>query len=340
MATNFESVFHISQLAYPPLKASGVGSFVFTSSVSGFVSLKSMSVQGATKGAINQLTKTLACKWVKDNIRSNAVAPWYIRTSMVEQVLSNKEYLEEVYSYTPLWRLGDPKEVSSLVAFLCLPAPSYITGQIVCVDGGMHAVVEELAGPGAKVHTCSRNEAYLNACLHDWEIKGFQVTGSVCDVMSCGERVTLMDTVSSVFSRRLNILLAHPLLKASGVGSIVCISSTAGVVALNVGSIYGASKGAINPLTKDLACEWVKDNIRSNCVAPWFIRTPLVEAALNDEQFLKSVNARTPLGRLGEPKKVWSLVAFLCLPASSYISRQIICVDGGVTVSGFLPKHG
>ncbi|KAL4610657.1 hypothetical protein ACB092_08G066100 [Castanea dentata] len=136
MATNFESVFHISQLAYPPLKASGVGSIVFTSSVSGFVSLKSMSVQGATK-AINQLTKTLACEWVKDNIRSNAVAPWYIRTSMVEQVLSNKEYLEEVYSYTPLRRLGDQKEVSSLVAFLCLPAPTYITGQIVCVDGGM-----------------------------------------------------------------------------------------------------------------------------------------------------------------------------------------------------------
>ncbi|XP_065617439.1 tropinone reductase homolog At5g06060-like [Quercus suber] len=184
-----------------------------------------------------------------------------------------------------------------------------------------------------------------------------------------------MDTVSSVFSRRLNILinnvgtniwkptvdytaeefstvmtinlesayhlcqLAHLLLKASGVGSIVCISSIAGVVALNVGSIYGASKGAINQLTKDLACGWAKDNIRSNCVAPWFIRTPLVEAALNDEQFSKSVNARTPLGRPGEPKEVSSLVAFLCLPASSYITGQIICVDGGVTVSGFLPKH-
>ena len=50
MSTNFESTFHISQLAYPPLKASGMGSIVFTSSISGFVSLKSMSVQGATKG--------------------------------------------------------------------------------------------------------------------------------------------------------------------------------------------------------------------------------------------------------------------------------------------------
>ncbi|KAB1225874.1 hypothetical protein CJ030_MR1G004086 [Morella rubra] len=160
MTTNFESVFHMSQLAYHLLKASGVGSIVFMSSVSGFVSLKSMSVQGATKGAINQLTRNLACEWAKDNIRSNAVAPWYIRTSMVEQgsyvniltptltaiqwelliekeVLSNEEYLEEVYSRTPLRRLGDPKEVSSLVAFLCLPASSYITGQVICVDGGM-----------------------------------------------------------------------------------------------------------------------------------------------------------------------------------------------------------
>ena len=63
------------------------------------------------------------------------------------------------------------------------------------------------------------------------------------------------------------------------------------------------------------------------------------EAYLNDEQFSKSVNAITPLGRPGEPKEVSSLVAFLCLPASSYITEQIICVDGGVTVSGFLPKH-
>ncbi|TXG74158.1 hypothetical protein EZV62_002737 [Acer yangbiense] len=138
LATNFESVFHLCQLAYPLLKASGAGRIVFTSSVSGFVSLKNMSVQGSTKGAINQLTRNLACEWAKDNIiRCNAITPWYIKTSMVEQVLSNKEYLEEVYSRTPIRRLGDPTEVSSLVAFLCLPASSYITGQIICVDGGM-----------------------------------------------------------------------------------------------------------------------------------------------------------------------------------------------------------
>lgn len=57
--------------------------------------------------------------------------------SLLFKVLSNKDYLEEVYSRTPLERLGDPAEVSSVVAFLCLPASSYITGQIICVDGGM-----------------------------------------------------------------------------------------------------------------------------------------------------------------------------------------------------------
>lgn len=55
----------------------------------------------------------------------------------LSQVLSDKEYLKKVYDRTPLGRLGDPSEVSSLVAFLCLPASSYITGQIICIDGGM-----------------------------------------------------------------------------------------------------------------------------------------------------------------------------------------------------------
>ncbi|KAG5557823.1 hypothetical protein RHGRI_007908 [Rhododendron griersonianum] len=213
MATNFESAYHLCQLAYPLLKASGVGSIMFISSVAGLVHVGSGSIYGASKGAMNQLTKNLACEWAKDNIRCNCVAhlhpggnrkhyqiirkypsaslprnfcislghlpedqrkqesvknllslfskensfqnPYFVLEvhlwtyhislhqvvleNSLTQLLDNEEFLDKIISRTPLKRPGEPKEVSSLVAFLCMPASSYITGQIVSVDGGMTA---------------------------------------------------------------------------------------------------------------------------------------------------------------------------------------------------------
>nr|KAJ0206410.1 hypothetical protein LSAT_V11C500260850 [Lactuca sativa] len=74
--------------------------------------------------------------------------------------------------------------------------------------------------------------------------------------------------------------LAHPLLKASRAGSIVFISLVAGLVNVIIGSVYSAIKAALNQLTKNLACEWVNDNIRTNCVAPWFTKTSLIEEVI------------------------------------------------------------
>jgi Tropinone reductase 1 len=71
-----------------------------------------------------------------------------------------------------------------------------------------HAIVEEMAGLGAIVHTCSRKEAELNECLSEWRKKDFQVTGSVCDASSPTEREKLITTVSSLFNGKLNILVS------------------------------------------------------------------------------------------------------------------------------------
>ncbi|KAI4299530.1 hypothetical protein L6164_032982 [Bauhinia variegata] len=253
-----------------------------------------------------------------------------------------------------------------------------LRGMTALVTGGTrgigHAIVEDLAGFGATVHTCSRNEAELTKCLKEWQSKGFVVTGSVCDVSSPTQREKLIQEVGSIFNGKLNIYvnnvganfrkptveytaevysqlmsinldsayhlcqLSHPLLKASGMGSIVFISSYAGLVSLGTGSVYAASKAAINQLTKNLACEWAQDNIRSNCVAPGTTKTPLIEHLLRNKQYVDEMMSRTPLKRIAEAQEVSSLVAFLCLPAASYITGQVIAVDGGLTVNGFQPS--
>ncbi|RID64194.1 hypothetical protein BRARA_E03148 [Brassica rapa] len=208
------------------------------------------------------------------------------------------------------------------------------------VTGGTKGIGFELASLGAGIHTCARDESQLNQCLQEWKMKGFNVTGSVCDISSRADREKLMETVSSLFDGTLNILInnagtcvqslhticasLHPSLKASGSGSIVFISSVAGVVSCSVGSIYGTTKGAISQLARNLACEWAGDNIRANSIAPGVIATPAAKTFILGEEFAKNIAPNIPM-----------LAAFLCLPAASYITGQTICVDGALSVHAF-----
>ena len=134
--TNVVSVFEMSRLAHPHLAEHGHAAIVNIASVSGLTHVRTGSPYGMTKAAIVQLTRNLACEWAEDGIRVNAVAPWYIRTRRTSDKLADPDYLDEVLLRTPLGRVGEPEEVAAAVAFLCLPAASYITGECIAVDGG------------------------------------------------------------------------------------------------------------------------------------------------------------------------------------------------------------
>lgn len=134
--TNLFSAFELARFAYPLLTRHAMSSIVNVGSVSGMTHVRTGSVYGMTKAALHQLTKNLACEWAGDGVRVNAVAPWYIRTRRTSDALAQPEYYEEVIERTPMGRVGEPEEVAAAVAFFCLPAASYVTGECVAVDGG------------------------------------------------------------------------------------------------------------------------------------------------------------------------------------------------------------
>ena len=133
---NTFSALELSRYAHPLLTRHASSSIVNVGSVSGLTHVRTGVAYGMSKAAMHQMTRNLAVEWAEDGVRVNAVAPWYIRTRRTSPKLADADYLDEVLLRTPMGRVGEAQEVAAAVAFLCLPAAGYITGECIAVDGG------------------------------------------------------------------------------------------------------------------------------------------------------------------------------------------------------------
>ncbi len=117
-------------------------------------------------------------------------------------------------------------------------------------------------------------------------------------------------------------------------GRILHISSVRGQLGINQGfSAYVAAKGAINALTRQQATEWAKHGITVNAIAPTFVATPQVETLLADEEFRTNLLKRIPIGRIADTDDLVGALLFFCSDASSFVTGQILTLDGGLTAT-------
>ena len=117
-------------------------------------------------------------------------------------------------------------------------------------------------------------------------------------------------------------------------GKVLNISSVRGMLGINAGySAYVAAKGAINSLTRQWATEWAQHRINVNAISPTFVDTPQVAMLLDDPEFKSALLARIPLARVGGTDDLVGAAIFFCSDASSFITGQILGIDGGLTAT-------
>jgi len=247
-----------------------------------------------------------------------------------------------------------------------------LAGKIAVVTGssgiGLGAALK-LAELGARVHLCgidethNRNAAAITAGRHitvetldvandeqvfaladRLKLHGVDILVNTAAIQPYGTIETTTPDAWDLVMRvnlRSCYLMSHalyPLMKARGGGSIVHIASVQGHMNQRNVLAYATSKGAVHALTRAMAVDCAKDNIRVNSISPGSIRTPMLEFAAREmtpaggdpEETLKGFGAGHPLGRVGTIEEVAELVAYLAGPRSSFSTGSDYAVDGGL----------
>lgn len=246
-----------------------------------------------------------------------------------------------------------------------------LTGKVALVVGGHggigHALALGLADFGADVVVASRKLDLLEKVAEEIQAKGRKTLAVNVDVVQEQSVVDMVDRILKAFPR-IDILVnaagiairkpaetfpidewqqvmdintrgtwlccqavGREMIKQRS-GKIINLSSVRGRYGLPANyAAYCASKGAVDSLTRTLACEWAKHNVLVNAVAPTIVETELTRPALADPAFAQSMKARIPLGRWAMPEDIVGAVIFFASKASDFITGQILYIDGGVT---------
>ena len=143
-------------------------------------------------------------------------------------------------------------------------------------------------------------------------------------IMELNVRSTILPTQATV----------RAMIKAGRGGRILNISSVRANLGINAGySAYVAAKGAISSLTRQWATEWARYGIHVNAIMPTFVDTPQIASLLADPAFRAGIVSRIPLGRVGETRDLAGPAIFLCSDAASFVTGQVLGIDGGLTAT-------
>lgn len=136
MAVNLKSVFFSCLIVGRQMIKQGKGKIINVASLTSVIGLPNISIYGASKGGVAQLTKALAVEWAPYHINVNAVLPGYYETALTAELFKDEERTKWVLSRIPMGRTGVPEDLAGTVVFLSSEASDYITGQIIPIDGG------------------------------------------------------------------------------------------------------------------------------------------------------------------------------------------------------------